>query len=88
MVEPGYHGWKNYETWAFSSWIQNNEDNEYLEALRRIKEPYPLSIELKRLLDDNNPLEPIGVYYDLLSSAISEIDFLEVAENLLRRFRT
>jgi hypothetical protein len=42
-----------------------------------------LADELKNDVTEGNPVEPCGLYFDLLQGAISEIDFREIADTML-----
>lgn len=83
-----YNGWTNYETWAFSIWIDNDESlrNEMIEQIEQAVENddpiNSLTDLLKEFIQESMP-ELKGVYLDLLQSAIDEINFREIAENLL-----
>jgi hypothetical protein len=87
-----HEGWKNYETWCVALWI-NNDQGEYefwKENARATAKIYrkktvarrALADELKDRLTDARP-EVDGVWSDLLSAALSEVDWDEVAADLL-----
>ena len=80
-----YNGWSNYETWAVNLWLSNDEGSYtyWKERAEEVKDVYELSRELKSEIEQYNPLEEVSVYSDLLSAAISEIDFYEIAEAML-----
>lgn len=81
----GYNGWKNYETWCFSTWIDNDESlrNEMIEQALENDDPINSLTELlKEFIQESMP-EIKGVYLDLLQAAVDEINFREIAENLL-----
>src|SRR5438445_11213964 len=89
-----YNGWANYETWAVRLWMDNDEGtyNYWRERTREIHEAtHPRHIlsqreaaqidiadELKREHEENAP-EVSGVFGDLLSAALSEVDWHEIA---------
>lgn len=96
MNNRKYNGWNNYETWAVALWI----DNEYSSYLHRcklveqVKEEHEekdeqeccLASSLKDWIEEQNPLtESASLFTDLLNSALSEVDWQEIAENFLAK---
>ncbi len=95
-----YNGWTNYETWVVNLWMQNDETSsaqyrqlaqemyEQSEAnsinTREVVARYSLAEALKADFDENTP-ETEGVFADLLNSALSEINWYEIAGNLLEQ---
>lgn len=89
MIEvKKYNGWTNYETWAWKLWMDNEEGsyrhwqdrtrNACRRAVDRDEAVTNLIDELESECDDNKP-ELTGPYSDLLSAAVSEINFHEIA---------
>jgi hypothetical protein len=80
-----YNGYTNYETWCLALWL-DNEQGQYQMWQERSKvlEVYELGQELKAYYQDEiNPLiNNASFYSDLLNSALSEINWREVAEKL------
>ena len=93
------NGWRNYETWLFKLWL-DNEEPLYLEWRERTRatwedaEPttywtrrqsatFKLADELKDFAEENTPDLGACVWSDLLASALAEIDWQEIAENML-----
>jgi hypothetical protein len=81
-----YEGWKNYETWATNLWISNEEPTYRhvvaLASARENDEPYDLSNEIKEFVSDEMmPDLGASLASDLLSAAVSEIDWIEIAEH-------
>jgi hypothetical protein len=83
-----YNGWTNYETWCVKLWIDNSEgDQEYwLNQASKAKSGYDLSNQLQdemrchaEDLTDNIP----SMFTDLLNSAISSVNFDEIADSLI-----
>ena len=83
--EKGYNGWSNYETWACALWLDNDEGlhTEIQEELSLNQDRYKLSKYIKDLVTELSPELPLSMFSDLLSSAISNIDFYEIAESLI-----
>ena len=94
MNNRKYNGWNNYETWLVALWI-DNEDGSYqyrCELVERVKEEheekddqeYCLASNLKDWIEEQNPLaECASLFTDLINSALSEVDWQEIAENFL-----
>ena len=88
-----YNGCANYETWAVKLWLDNEEYSQrYWEAEARealeesADEDNPkaeamviLAENLESFLEANTPTTS-GLYQDLLTAAIGEINYLEIAE--------
>jgi hypothetical protein len=84
--EKGYNGWKNYETWVVALWIDNDQCtyNESRELISNCEEVYEAADILKEWFEDMNPLnDQSSVWNDLLSAALSEVDWYEIAENYI-----
>lgn len=98
-----YNGWTNYETWAVSLWMDNEEGSyRYVRELARlclkdapdasqvedgiwtVEEAARFGLEdrLKEEYEEAMP-ELDGVWSDLLRGAFSEVDWLEIARNVL-----
>ena len=91
-----YNGWTNYETWNLALWIGNEQgDSEYwneramevyrdAEAERSFtkaeRAALNLADELKNQIEENQPVVT-GFYADVLSAAISEVNWYEIAEH-------
>ena len=84
-----YNGWTNYETWNVKLWLDNDEGS--YNMLREMAEDaktaeYPkaqLSNALKDLVEENAPDLGASMYADLLGAAISDVNWYEIAENIL-----
>ena len=94
MNQKNYNGCKNYETWVTALWIDNDYGSyQYrCELVEQVKEEHEdenkrencLASSLKDWIEEQNPLaDDASVFADLLNSALSEIDWHEIAENFL-----
>ena len=84
-----YNGYKNYETWLVNLWIDNDQSESAYwisEARYYNGDAYELSEALKEHYECLVPEEP-NVMTDLLRSAISEVDFYEIAEHLIDYYK-
>jgi len=111
MSEQGYNGWSNYETWAMSLWIGNNQGS--YNYSREIVEQVRIEIaderddvqswgdvvdeqahEAQRAADAIQAWQeeeryawegerPACQFTDLLSAALQEVNWREIAENIL-----
>lgn len=94
-----YNGWKNYETWNIALWIDNdhgsylqaremaqevfNEEDGTAEA-RKESGTRTLASNLKDWIEEQNPLaSDSSMWSDLVSAALSEVDWYEIAEHYL-----
>lgn len=95
-----YNGWKNKFTWLVNLWL-TNEEAVYLYWLDAIDQakgtnetPIEQAITLARRLEDEveeqvlEKLEPYGLAYDLLNTALGHVDWFEIAENWLEGSET
>lgn len=84
MSERGYNGWSNYETWATALWLDNEEGSQY-EASRIVRhnniDDGSAAGALKEWVEEMRPDEPASLFSDLLTSAMQEIDWQEIAEH-------
>lgn len=94
MKDNKYNGWNNYETWLTALWIDNDYSSyQYrCELAEQVKEEHKekdeqescLASNLKDWIELQNPLaESASLFSDLLNSALSEVDWREIAENFL-----
>ena len=90
-----YQGHANYETWAAKLWMDNEEGSyiywgevaeEFLERGQYKDEgegdPYGLSERLKDEYEEAAP-DLDGLYGDLLTAALGDVDWYEIAESLI-----
>jgi hypothetical protein len=85
-----YNGWTNYETWAVKLWFDNEEFSyrNWMERARSWKgredDASQFAEELEESVREGNPLaDRPSLYSDLLSTALSEVDWFEIAESYL-----
>lgn len=79
-----YNGWTNYETWLVNLWIDNEYDiNMWQDRAREINDVYYLADEIKQFYEDNNPIDGNGLYCDLLSSAMQQVDWNLIAAHII-----
>ena len=84
MPEKGYNGWTNYETWAVNLWIDNDGmDEEVRERVSGLDE-YRAGKAIQEMIEELNPLaDEASMFSDLLSGALSEVNWQEIAEHYL-----
>lgn len=81
---PKYNGWKNYPTWAVSLWL-NNDPYTYgrlMELLEENEDNAQAAAAIREWVEDESPLaDDASMYADILSWALSYVDWREIAEN-------
>jgi len=90
MADNTYNGWTNWETWIVNVWIDNDQKlHEHYRKMARAEissnkrsATFKLSVTLREQFDEWMP-EVEGVYLDLLSGAMREIDWVEIARHLI-----
>lgn len=88
-----YNGYVNYETWAVALWLDNDRGSyDYWREQARdcacdTKDGTvaSLAIRLRDEIKDGEGVPDLGasMYADLLGAALSEVDWHEIAENIL-----
>lgn len=89
-----YNGWNNYETWCYALWMNNDEgfyrfvlelaDEAKEQAEDTEREPAVILSEmLKSNAEETMPDLGSSCWTDMLNSAFGEIDWYEIAENIL-----
>ena len=81
MNEKGYNGWSNYETWAVNLWLNNDEGtyHDLRDMARHARSEQDLAGQLKAYVEDLMPDLGSTLASDLLSAALSEVDWYELA---------
>jgi len=97
MTHKEYNGWYNYESWLVSLWIDNEESSQAYWAEqaqevwdqtdpdsddRKREASCSLSESLKNHFEEGNPCME-GFWADLMGAALSEVNWHEIAENML-----
>ena len=83
-----YNGWTNYETWNVKLWMDNDEGSYqyWRDTAHGIagahNEEAQLADQLKSEHEEAMP-ELNGTYSDLLRAALGEVNWYEIAENML-----
>lgn len=88
-----YQGWKNYPTWAIQLWLFNDQAtyNFWVSQAKAYQGQeggkWKLADAIKESLETDSPFEDskrtADVYNDLLTWAISQADYGEIAEAFL-----
>jgi hypothetical protein len=88
----GYEGWTNYETWLVPLWIDNDcgTYQQRLALVQEVQKTQPedrqareLADRLKEWIEEENPCSESSLHRDLLGAALSEVNWLEIAEHFL-----
>lgn len=90
MNHEEYNGWYNYETWVCALWLQNDQGscNYWEEMTNECDDVYALSQMIEDEIKENDPTnDEASLYSDLMSAAISEINFNEIAHHFWDEYR-
>lgn len=76
-----YNGWTNYETWCVNLWL-SNDSNDYntVKDICRGGKDYDAAQRLKEFVEELQPDLEASMFSDLLNAAISEVNWMEVAQ--------
>ena len=82
-----YNGYSNYQTWDVTLWLDNDEGthNFFREVVKENRPTeWELADQLQEFVENNNPLfNDASMFSDLLSHALANVDYQEIAENIL-----
>jgi len=78
-----YNGWWNYETWVTNLWLSNDEgsDHDVRRLARYADDASALDGSLKDYVEEAMPDLGACLASDLLSAALSKVDWYEIAEH-------
>ena len=91
MNHNEYNGWWNYETWVCALWLQNDQGSctYWEEMTNEVESIYDLSNLIKDEIEEGDPTnDQASLYSDLMSDAISEINFNEIAKHFWDDYRS
>lgn len=89
MERKEYNGWTNYETWNLNLWLGEDSWQPWTERAQELLDDAEgdreeaarkLADEIEADMVDNAP-DMGGFYGDILSAALREVNFLEIAEH-------
>ena len=80
-----YNGYKNFQTWSISCYISNEESVyfHYQDILKELEAAEDKAAELAKILQQDFTELPENIespHREILSAALEEVDFLEVAK--------
>ena len=96
MESKRYNGWTNYETWNVALWFDNDSSEFWAEVAqdlfdsaeatnnctREEEATFTLADAMKDQVEENTPTVT-GLYADLLSASLSEVNWREIAEHFI-----
>lgn len=96
MSDTTYNGWRNYPTWVTKLWMDNDQgSSEYWNDIAKQAledadcDKDDAANTLAQMLEDSHDEtmpELDGVYADLMNHALGQVDWREIADNLLSDF--
>jgi len=83
-----YNGWTNYETWLCNLWFENFEFSDMLDMFDGCEDKDDILRVIKNYIKDyveeyveESRENASGFINDLISSALGEIDYYDIAEH-------
>jgi len=94
MNKKEHNGWTNYETWVVALWMDNEQATyeDFRERAREVENSgdaqavADFAEVMKQDHEDSLPAVE-GFAADLLNAALSEVNWLEIAEHLCEEIR-
>lgn len=83
MGSDSYNGWTNYETWIAYTWLSDTESDErFMRELAADGDENEAAGRIKEALAEqaDNEVGNGTMWADLMRAALSEIDYLELAQ--------
>ena len=85
MTDKTYNGWTNRETWLVNLWLTSDmHDPEFYEAVRACKTASDGAEEIANYMDNLMDIEAMptqGMFHDLLTGALRNVNWYEIAKN-------
>lgn len=80
-----YNGWKNYETWNVNLWLDNDGSDEIIREMAADyrDDTNGLAHAIQEMIEENMPDLGASMFSDLLSAAMREVDWYEIAEHYI-----
>ncbi len=84
MNDKTYNGWTNHATWLVNLWLgEYNYDHSELSGLSRYDATQALKETVDNILTDYETTKLDGLAADLINSALSEVNWYELADSYL-----
>lgn len=84
MTTKTYNGWANHATWLVNLWLgEYNYDHSELSGLSRYDATQALKETVDNILTEYEDAKLSGLAADLINSALSEVDWYELADSYL-----
>ena len=81
--DQSYNGWSNRETWLVNLWLTNDQGtySQIKDLIDQAKDRYQGAQAIQDFVQEFNPLaEDATLYCDLLNTALSAVDWFEIAD--------
>ena len=84
MTDQTYNGWANHATWLVNLWLgEYNYDHSELSGLSRYDATKALKETVDNILTDYETTKLSGLAADLINSALSDVNWYELADSYL-----